>query len=274
MTKKFLLVAFASIFITAINGFSQGFVFDSLKANVATGFGHKIYGVDAGTRSDLHFAVRANTPVWTDAMIISSTGYVSLGAGNPNEKLTIVGNISVQPGNAIGAGIADHFTYDGKFQPHYAMQWVTDSWSSAGPTWWVSGYGGMKFFTQGALRMSIDGTGNVGIGTTVTGTNKLAVEGTIAARRMRVTQTSPWPDFVFDPSYQLLSLKEIENYVAVNKHLPAIPSAKEVEKNGQDLGEMNRALLQKVEEQTLYLISLQKQVDQLKQLVKEIQEKK
>ena len=60
------------------------------------------------------------------------------------------------------------------------------------------------------------------------------------------------------------SLYELEKYVHTNRHLPDIPSAKEVEDNGVDLGEMNAKLLQKVEELTLYVIDLQKQIDELK----------
>lgn len=120
--------------------------------------------------------------------------------------------------------------------------------------------------------------GNVGIGTKTTGTSKLAVEGTIAARRIKVTQESVWPDFVFDSSYQLTPLKDVEAYIVTNKHLPNVPSAVEIHKEGQDLGEMNRILLQKVEEQTLYLIDLKKEnekqqimIDQLIQTVKQLQ---
>ncbi len=62
----------------------------------------------------------------------------------------------------------------------------------------------------------------------------------------------------------LPSLSEVESYITRHRHLPGIPSAKEVENNGVDLGEMNAKLLQKVEELTLYVIDLQKQIDELK----------
>ena len=75
---------------------------------------------------------------------------------------------------------------------------------------------------------------------------------------------SGWSDFVFDEDYRLPSLYELEKYVTTNRHLPDIPSAKEVEDNGVDLCEMNAKLLQKVEELTLYVIDLQKQIDELK----------
>jgi hypothetical protein len=139
-------------------------------------------------------------------------------------------------------------------------------------------YQGTAYFTDANTSFF---AGSVGVGTRTTGTSKLAVEGTIAARRVKVTQTSPWPDFVFDSSYQLPALKEVENYVTVNKHLPNVPSAAEIQKDGQDLGEMNRVLLHKVEEQTLYLIELKKEsekqqvlIDQLMKMVRQLKNEK
>jgi hypothetical protein len=108
-----------------------------------------------------------------------------------------------------------------------------------------------------------DASGNVGIGTTSPGSYLLAVEGTMGARKIQVKQTS-WADFVFKPDYQLPTLQELENYINTNQHLPGIPSEAEVQKNGIDVGEMNKKLLQKVEELTLYLIRQQKEIDQLK----------
>jgi hypothetical protein len=106
------------------------------------------------------------------------------------------------------------------------------------------------------------GTGNVGIGV-LNPQSRLAVNGTITAQRVKVTATG-WADFVFDKDYQLPSLKETAAYIAANKHLPGVPTEKEIEKDGQDVGEMNKVLLQKVEELTLQLIKLQQQVDELK----------
>ena len=75
---------------------------------------------------------------------------------------------------------------------------------------------------------------------------------------------SGWSDYVFDEGYRLMPLGEVEQYVTAHRHLPDVPSASEVEENGVDVGEMNKLLLQKVEELTLYVIDLQKQIDELK----------
>ena len=113
-------------------------------------------------------------------------------------------------------------------------------------------------------RLMINGTGNhfisegnLGIGTT-TPNEKLSVNGKIRAHEVKV-ETANWPDYVFEQDYKLLSLTEIEAYIKKNKHLPEIPSATQVTDNGLDLGEMNKLLLTKVEELTLYLIQIEKE---------------
>lgn len=116
----------------------------------------------------------------------------------------------------------------------------------------------------GNTMLMIKSNGNVGIGTTDPGTNRLAVEGTIAGRRVKVTQATAWPDYVFEPDYALPSLQSIEAFIRENKHLPEVPSAKQITADGQDLGDMNTVLLKKVEELTLYLIAMQKEIAEVK----------
>ncbi len=111
--------------------------------------------------------------------------------------------------------------------------------------------------------------GNIGIGTSNPGNYRLAVEGNIGAREVKVTLDN-WADYVFDTDYDLKSLEEIENFIKENKHLPEIPTAQDVEKGGVDLGEMNMLLLKKVEELTLYIIDQQKEINSLKSDLSEI----
>lgn len=91
-------------------------------------------------------------------------------------------------------------------------------------------------------RMRITAGGNIGIGTSNPGNYKLAVEGTVGARKVKVTQAS-WADFVFDPEYRLPSLHEVEQFVKTHRHLPDIPTAKEIATEGLDLAEMDKKLL-------------------------------
>lgn len=106
----------------------------------------------------------------------------------------------------------------------------------------------------------------IGIGTTSftdgIDTYRLSVKGAIRADRVKVYTT--WADFVFEKGYKLSTLEEVEKHIAANGHLKDIPSAKEVEAQGIELGEMNKLLLQKVEELTLYVIQLNKEVQTLK----------
>ena len=67
--------------------------------------------------------------------------------------------------------------------------------------------------------------------------------------------------------YKLPKLSEVKNYIETNHHLPEIPSAEEMQKEGMNVGELNTKLLQKIEELTLYLIDQQKEIEQLKQQV-------
>lgn len=112
--------------------------------------------------------------------------------------------------------------------------------------------------------MTLTSDGKVGIGTTNPGTFKLAVEGKIGAREVKVTLQNPWPDYVFNNNYKLRSLYNLEQYIMANKHLPGMPSAEEVNKDGGiELGQMNAKLLEKIEELTLHLIELNKKVEKL-----------
>ncbi|MCX2680629.1 tail fiber protein [Galbibacter sp. EGI 63066] len=120
--------------------------------------------------------------------------------------------------------------------------------------------GFLGFSTNGIERIRINGNGSVGIGTSTTSSHKLAVEGSIGAREVKV-EASGWSDFVFENDYNLPTLEEVEQHIQEKGHLKDIPSAKEVEENGIYLGDMNAKLLQKIEELMLYTIEQQKLIE-------------
>ncbi len=110
---------------------------------------------------------------------------------------------------------------------------------------------------------------NVGIGT-LSPDEKLTVKGKIHTQEVRVDLDFPAPDYVFDNDYKLKTLKEVEDYIKENKHLPEIPSAQEIEKDGLMLAEMNMSLLKKMEEMTLYMIEQNKKINDLEQQNKKL----
>ena len=89
---------------------------------------------------------------------------------------------------------------------------------------------------------------------------QVSVEGKILAEEVRVRLKHVWPDYVFEPSYNLMPLIDLKNFITTHKHLPGIPSAQEVEEKGIDLGEMNALLLKQLEELTLRYIVLEERL--------------
>jgi hypothetical protein len=210
--------------------------------------------------------IRFFTNTTVERMLIATNGNVGLGTAAPVEKLVVNGNVKLESLNAtlemgngnplvsFGSIGFNNVTNDVDIKQKY-----TD--------------GGIRFFTNNSVeRMAITMNGKVGIGTT-TPDAKLAVNGDIHATEVRVTLTVPAPDYVFASDYKLKTLKEVEDYINKNSHLPEIPSAKELEKNGLLLAEMNMSLLKKVEELTLYAIEQEKKTEALMLFTKE-QEKR
>ncbi|MDF1675208.1 MAG: hypothetical protein P1U44_05765 [Vicingaceae bacterium] len=90
-------------------------------------------------------------------------------------------------------------------------------------------------------------------------------DGLLYATKIIVHET-PFPDYVFESTYKLMPLNELEKYIKENKHLPNMPTAKEVEKNGADIAEINRLLVEKIEELTLYILEQDKRIKKLEEL--------
>lgn len=106
--------------------------------------------------------------------------------------------------------------------------------------------------------------GSVGIGTSNTSGYKLAVAGNVIAEEIVVKLKQDWPDYVFDKNYKKTDLKELDNYISLNKHLPNLPNAANVNNKGIKMGELQIKLLEKIEELTLYIIDQNKEIENLK----------
>ncbi|ELR68654.1 hypothetical protein C900_00165 [Fulvivirga imtechensis AK7] len=113
----------------------------------------------------------------------------------------------------------------------------------------------------------IRGDGSVEIGYDIDVPNgyKLGVGGKAIMEEVVVQLRGSWPDYVFKENYSLTPLSDLRKYLEQNKHLPGIPNAKTVEEEGIEVGTMSAKLLEKIEELTLYVIDLDREVQMLKE---------
>jgi len=98
----------------------------------------------------------------------------------------------------------------------------------------------------------------------------LAVKGTILAEGVKVQTYPNWPDYVFEPGFDLLPLDQLDKFIELNRHLPGLPSASQVLNNGFELSHMNAVLLKKIEELTLYTIDQEKMLKQQTELIESL----
>lgn len=120
----------------------------------------------------------------------------------------------------------------------------------------------------GATTFQVKTDGSMYIHNGTQKTLQLTNTGMLQARKVKV-DTETWPDYVFTPEYTLMPIKELEIYINENGHLPNVPSQKEVVSEGIDLGQMNIILMEKVEELSIYMIQMQKEIDLLKSKLEE-----
>jgi len=168
--------------------------------------------------------------------------------GNNNAKILVTTNDS-----SIKTGIFSHAGFGGGFlgtESNHNLHLVT-------------GY---------IPKLTILTNGNVGIGTT-NPVAKLTVEGNILASSIKVAVpgSANWSDYVFAKEYQLQPLEEVEAFIKKNQHLPNVPSAAEMVKEGNDLGKTDAKLLEKIEELTLYVIEMKKTINSLNNKIQELE---
>jgi hypothetical protein len=114
--------------------------------------------------------------------------------------------------------------------------------------------------------LQVSGAVNIGDAFPTNSAYMLTVNGRIGAREIKVSIQNPWPDYVFEKSYELKSLETLEEYVTIHKHLPGVPDAKSLEREvcGLDLAQMQSIQMEKIEEIYLHLIEMNKALKELK----------
>lgn len=187
----------------------------------------------------------------TIKMTLSESGHLGIGTNQPEAGLHIKGTewpqsfLYLQSNQFHDAGI--------RFYEGTSAKWHIFNDASANGMTISNLNGNIALFAK-------DANGYVGIGTD-NPTHLLSVNGEIRSKKVIVNTN--WSDFVFEETYNLRPLYELDQFIKDNKHLPEIPSATEVEENGISLGDMDAKLLQKIEELTLYAIDQQKMIDML-----------
>jgi hypothetical protein len=210
--------------------------------------------------------------ITNSAMTIDRLGKVGIGTSTPGKTLDVMGGAAFQ---------GNHIYLRNTASPVNNQTWgmvvsSSNGQFNLGPASDTPPSGGSLsavpfILQQGAPNYSfmVNSLGNVGIGTP-NPQSKLAVNGKVTCKEVEVT-LSGWADFVFADDYDLMPLEKVEQHIQKNKHLPDIPSEKEVLESGVNLGEMQTKLLQKVEELTLYMIALQKENEWLKERVSSLE---
>ena len=227
----------------AYAGQSSEFVISAISGNPTTAgsLGNPVFALTSAGHLGIGTSTPSNAQGWHRAMEILGTDHSKL----------LVSSVT----NTVRVGIFSH-----------------SNWSGTGPRAIIGTESNhdLSFHTAYSQeRMRIKTNGNVGIGVT-NPANKLEVDGTIKTTEVNVTLAS-WADYVFDPAYNLMPLDELAAFVRDNRHLPEIPTEKDVQENGVDLGEMNKLLLKKVEELTLYVIQLEENAKRLESLEAKVQ---
>jgi hypothetical protein len=269
------------------------FIENPLKTGNNAAFRWGLYNMTGSYGNSLQFwNYSKDNTMYGARFTLTDNGNVGIGTNTPEGKLDVTGslllrsdlnNLSQRPalstqkiGGEIRAYSANGYGSDdgllrlsaGAGTNSSIMSYIDISSFSTVPDMRQN----IVFGTTGTEQMRIDNVGNVGIGTT-SPKEKLSVNGKIRAHEIKV-EASNWPDYVFDESYKVEKLSEIEDYIKTNKHLPGFPSAHEAEANGVELGDMVKQLLKTQEELTMQLIRQNKQIELLHQKLNSISSKK
>ncbi|HMO33046.1 MAG TPA: hypothetical protein PKE63_00635 [Lacibacter sp.] len=193
--------------------------------------------------------------------VMNSAGFVSMGRSTANARLHIdrggssMTEVLRLEGTNVQMTLTENDTVKGFFN-------LTGNDVKIG-TVASNDFGRFIMRVNGADRVFVHPDGRVSIGTAVPATGYLLnVRGKMIGEEVRVQLQANWPDYVFQDNYQLRTIPELASFIQERKHLPGIPPAADMQE-GQDLGEIQRRLLEKIEELTLYIIQLEERTHRL-----------
>ena len=243
----------ASLFNNSTGVRNLGLGANALKANTVGG-----NNVALGYNALLNNTGSDNVAIGSNSALFTTTGGGNIAIGRNSNLNNTTGSNNTIIGYLAGAGTAAHSKSNNVFIGYQAGYNETGSdllYIDNSPTTDPLIYGNFA-------------TDQVGIGTSALPTDatyKFAVAGKMIAEEVRVLlqSGSGWPDYVFKSEYELKTLEEVDSYIQENGHLPNIPTAAEVKEEGILLGDMNKNLLEKIEELTLYMIQTNKDVKEL-----------
>jgi hypothetical protein len=197
----------------------------------------------------------------TDRLTVTSDGKVGIGTTSPVNNFQVTSASTGTIGLSGAAGTVRDYIFQTAGVSKWALRTdgTAESGANAGSDFNIVGRddAGALLGTYLYIKRS---NGNIGIGTTNPYTYKLAINGSAIATAMWVKNFANWPDYVFKTDYKLPALNDLKTYIDKNHHLPDVPTEKEVKQNGLNLGEMNKVLVKKVEELTLYMIDKDRQL--------------
>lgn len=188
---------------------------------------------------------------------LAALGNVGIGVTNPAFYLDMKGRARLRNDGATTPGI--WFNKPDETQGSFIGQYDANNFGIWGP----GASGNWNFLFDGS-----DGT--LRIGTTQKATGYLVnVGGKVIAEEVRVQLRASWPDYVFGKNYKLLPMHDLEKFINQNKHLPGIPAAAEIDHKGIDLGDMQKKMMEKIEQLTLYIIDQDKRIELLEKKISE-----